>query len=147
MISFPRSLIPDANILFSFFKSDSTRRHVFRDLLKHDVKFFDPRLIIEEILSEKGKIKRFSYINESEFLYLFNLLDKQIEKSNKDEFEKSITEARDIAPHEKDIPYFALALSLNMPIWSDEKAFKKQSKVKVLSTKDLLNLLSSTNSL
>ena len=42
------------------------------------------------------------------------------------------------APHAKDVPYFALALSLNCPIWSDEKSFKKQNKVEVYSTADVV---------
>ena len=32
----------------------------------------------------------------------------------------------------------------DFPIWSNEKAFKKQSKVKVFSTKDLIAFLSET---
>ena len=49
--------------------------------------------------------------------------------------------AREIAPHEEDIPCFALALALNSPIWSNEKEFKSQSRIKVFSTSDIVNLL------
>ena len=42
----------------------------------------------------------------------------------------------------KDDSYFALSLSKNkIPIWSDEIAFKKQSEIKVFSTKELLDML------
>ena len=51
-------------------------------------------------------------------------------------------EARALAPHIEDVPCFALALALDCGIWSNEKAFKKQSKVRVYSTAELLNLLS-----
>ncbi|MCK4476655.1 MAG: hypothetical protein KAU16_08005 [Methanophagales archaeon] len=47
-----------------------------------------------------------------------------------------------MAPHLKDVEYFALALKLDFPIWSNEKAFKKQSVVKVFSTPDLFSFLS-----
>ena len=47
-----------------------------------------------------------------------------------------------LAPHPKDAEYFALALRFVFPIWSNEKAFKKQSKVKVFSTSDLVSFLS-----
>jgi predicted nucleic acid-binding protein len=47
-------------------------------------------------------------------------------------------------PHLKDVEYFALALKLDCPIWSNEKAFKKQSRVKVISTKELISFLSQT---
>lgn len=142
MDALPKFLIPDANTLFSFFNINSARRHVFRELLKHNAEFFAPEFLIEEILSEKDKIKESSGIDESEFSYLFSLLNKQLNKSTKEEFEKFLTEAIELAPHIKDASYFALALSLNCPIWSDENAFKKQSKVDVFSTKKLLELLS-----
>ena len=144
MAALPRYIIPDANTLFSFFNVNSVRRHVFRELLKKDVKFFAPEFVIEEILSEKDRIKESSGVNESEFSYLFTLLNKQINKSTKGKLEEFLTEAVELAPHEKDASYFALALSLNCQIWSDEKAFKKQSKVEVFSTKELLELLSKT---
>ncbi len=47
-----------------------------------------------------------------------------------------------LAPHARDVQYFALALSFNAAIWSNEKAFKKQSKVKVFSTSELISFLS-----
>jgi len=51
--------------------------------------------------------------------------------------------ARPLAPHksDKDIPYFALALKLNCPIWSNEPEFKEQSKIKIFNTQDLRNEL------
>jgi predicted nucleic acid-binding protein len=79
-----------------------------------------------------------------EFSYLFRLLEIFLEKYSRKRFSEFLSEANKISPHggeTKDDPYFALALSLNCPIWSDEKAFKKQSKVKVYSTSELLKRL------
>ena len=58
-----------------------------------------------------------------------------------DEFLDKIPEAKELAPHLKDVEYFALALKLDCPIWAQEKAFKKQSKVKVFYTSDLVSFL------
>ena len=44
--------------------------------------------------------------------------------------------------HPKDVEYFALALRFDFPIWSNEKGFKKQTKVKVFSTSELISFLS-----
>jgi len=55
-----------------------------------------------------------------------------------------LSPANKISPHgeqTKDDPYFALALAFNSPIWSDESEFKQQSRVKVFSTKELVELL------
>jgi predicted nucleic acid-binding protein len=144
MALLPTSLIPDANILFSFFKSDSARRHVIKELLKKGTKFFSPEDALKELLSNKYKIIKFSGISELEFLYLFSLLDIFIEKFSMEEYSKFLPEANKISPHgseTKDDPYFALALSLNCAVWSDEIAFKKQGKVKIFNTSELSKLL------
>ena len=47
-----------------------------------------------------------------------------------------------LGEHLKDIPYFALALYLNCGIWSNEKRFKKQVRIKAVSTSDLISFLS-----
>ncbi len=52
-----------------------------------------------------------------------------------------LSEAKEIAPHKKDVPYFTLALAFNAGIWSDEKAFKNQTRVKVFSTEELKKIL------
>jgi len=140
----PEKLILDANILFSFFKMDSTRRHVFRELLKQDCELFSPEFVFEELLSIKERIKKFSCIDESEFSYLFDLLKKQITQSSEEEYKEFLQEANKLSLHEdaRDDPYFALALRFNFPIWSDEVGFKKQNRVRIFSTQDLLELLS-----
>ena len=50
-------------------------------------------------------------------------------------------EAFELAPHKKDVQYFALALKFDCPIWSDEVKFKKQSSVNVYNTSEVLELL------
>ena len=62
-----------------------------------------------------------------------------------DKYKKYLIDA-DKLIHKKDIPYFALALSLSLPIWSDETDFKKQSKIQIYNTKQLSELLSNEDS-
>lgn len=50
--------------------------------------------------------------------------------------------AESVCPDPKDIPYFALALKLGCPIWSNERKLKEgQSVVNVFSTEDLLEFI------
>ena len=49
--------------------------------------------------------------------------------------------AKAIAPHSGDAPYFALAMARNCPIWSNEKSFKRQKRIKVHSTSELALLM------
>lgn len=56
----------------------------------------------------------------------------------KEEIEPFIEEAEKISPDERDVLYFALALKLKCGIWSNDKKLKKQSKIKIYSTEELL---------
>ncbi|MBU4341532.1 MAG: hypothetical protein KJ928_02900 [Candidatus Altiarchaeota archaeon] len=57
------------------------------------------------------------------------------------EYEEFISRAKSISPDRDDIDIFALALSLNCAIWSNDKALKKQDVVKVYSTEEILGFL------
>ena len=136
----PSMLVVDANVLFSFFKYNSERRKLIELLFMSDVKLFTPSFAFRELLSDKQRIMKFSRINEVTFAYLFSLLEKVIEQFSKSSWEHLLNDASKLSPHEKDNPYFALALLLNSSIWSDEKAFKEQSNVVVYSTSDLFRV-------
>ncbi|RJS69154.1 hypothetical protein CW713_05800 [Methanophagales archaeon] len=46
-----------------------------------------------------------------------------------------------LSTHPKDVPYLALALKFNCPIFSGDKTLKRLSPVKVLSPKEVSKLL------
>lgn len=77
-------------------------------------------------------------INIGEFGFLERILQWRIEFVPVEEFKDFLKEAELVCPDPDDIEYFALALKLNCPIWSEDKRLKKQSKVKVFSTSELL---------
>lgn len=134
-------LIIDANILFSALIKDRTTRKI---ILFSDYSFFIPEFIFEELNKHKGIILEKAHISEEELKEVFNEI---IENSNiqiipKSEFNNNIMPAKEITPDPDDVHYFALALKLNCPIWSNDKDLKKQNNVKVYSTEDILNLLS-----
>ena len=138
----PKILVVDASILFSFFKHDSDRRRIIEGLPNFGCRLISPKFVFEELSNSKEKIKKFGKVNELAFTFLFSLLDMKIESFSEDSYKDFLLEAKKISPHSKQVtkddPYFALALSLNCAVWSDEKSFKKQSKVKVYSTSELL---------
>ena len=70
------------------------------------------------------------------------LLEPEFTMFSRQEYTDKLPEGLKLAPHTKDLEYFALALRFDFPIWSNEKAFNKQSKVKVFSTSDLISFLS-----
>ena len=82
----PENLIIDANILFSFFKSDSVRRHVIEELLNNDCKLVSPEFVLNELLSNKEKIIKFSGISEPDFEFAFSILEESIIPLPKEEY-------------------------------------------------------------
>ena len=142
-------LIVDASILFSFFNIDSARRLLIESSAIIGFKLISPDFAFDELADDKDEIQKYSKINELEFIILFSLLEKKIESFSQDVYRKFLPKANKISPHgkqAKDDPYFALALALNWAIWSDEAAFKLQSSVKLLNTKELLELLKKSKS-
>ena len=137
-------LIVDASILFSFFNPDSARRLIIESAHVHGFRLISPDFAFDELTNDKNEIEKYAGISELEFIIFFSLLEKKIETFSVEVYKEFLKEANKISPHDKqtkDDPYFALALALNCRIWSDEKAFKKQSKVKVYSTSELLKEL------
>lgn len=137
-------LIVDASILFSFFNPDSGRRLIIESSATLGLKLIAPDFAFKELAGDKGEIQKYSEINELEFIIFFSLLEKKIESFPEESYKDFMSEANKISPHgneTKDDPYFALALALNCAIWSDEVAFKKQSRIKVFTTGELFKLL------
>ena len=135
------SLVVEANIIFSALIKQSYNFKLLSVLGGLGIKLYSPEFVFEEIKKREEKILRFSKLNADELKFILDKLFKAIEIAPKSKYELFLDESKQIfSEHLKDAPYFALALSLNSPIWSDEKAFKKQSKVKIFSTSDLSKL-------
>ena len=72
------------------------------------------------------------------------LLEPEFKIFSRREYSVKLSEGLKLAPHPKDVEYFALALKFDFPIWSNEKAFKKQSVVNIFTTSELISFLSRT---
>ncbi|MHC1583600.1 MAG: PIN domain-containing protein [Methanosarcinales archaeon] len=157
-------LVVDANVLFSFFKKESkTRRLILNfeilepvtpsfcieELNKHKRRdasvakaMIESSFCIEELNKHKRLICEKSKLSDSEFEEVLNDLLISVKVFSLSEYRESLSDAKTISPDPDDIDLFALALKLNCPIWSQEKTFKSQSRIKVFSTFDLLSILS-----
>jgi predicted nucleic acid-binding protein len=134
-------LVLDANVLFSAFisKEGVTRKL----LLDNRLSLYVPEFLLEEsskylgVLSEKTALS---------ILDVRQLLDELYREANisvfaSPELEEFRKKAKQICPDPNDVEYFALALKLACPIWSNDKLLKSQAEVRVLSTRDLLYTL------
>ena len=100
-----------------------------------------PEELLEEVCAHKAEIIRKSGITKADFDILVSILLSNIEIVPEEEFGDLKEVAKSLVKHPEDSPFMALAISKNIPIWSDDKALKEQPNVRVLSTTELINLL------
>ncbi|MCK4736435.1 MAG: hypothetical protein KAT65_28535 [Methanophagales archaeon] len=135
------SVIVDANKVFAAFIAEG----IVHDLLfSGKFKPVGPEKLLEEVEKHKEEIAEKAEKKLEDIELAIKLLEPEFEIFSRLEYTARLSEGLKLAPHPKDVEYFALALKLDFSIWSNEKAFKKQSKVKVFSTSDLISFLSET---
>ena len=131
-------LVVDANVLFSFFKKGSPTRGF---ILSHpELELFTPVYVFEELDEHKGEIESKSKINDMVFELTKKELLTYVDLLPLSKFKKFWEEAKRVSPDPDDAEYFAVALALDCAIWSNEKRLKRQARVKVISTRGLIEL-------
>ncbi|MBU0979360.1 MAG: hypothetical protein KJ709_01015 [Nanoarchaeota archaeon] len=131
-------LIIDANPLFSALIKEG---YTVRIIVNADIQLFAPEFLFDEFLEHEEEILRKTKRTAQELRDLLENLREVIHVVPRREFESFIEEAKKLTSDEDDVPYLALALKLGFPIWSNDKALKRQDKVKVYSTEGLVERL------
>ncbi len=131
-------LIVDANVIISVLISSAgkTCELFFSDKLK----LYAPEYLLEEIEKHESEILDKSKLSKLDLEVTLSLVSSNIEFIPFSEFKDFITKGNEICPDPNDAEYFALALKLGFPIWSNDKKIKEQNFVKVLSTSELLKM-------
>ncbi len=131
-------VVADTNVLFSFFNERSSVREIS---LSGVVLLYSPSFALAELERHKDDImKRFS-LDESRFNVAFGLLKSTVEFVPEEAYADAIPRAKDTSPDPDDVDFFALAIKLGLPLWSNDRKLKAQSDVRVFSTKELVALL------
>lgn len=104
---------------------------------------YTPEYFFTELENHLAEISHRSRLEEQQLKTLLDLLFERIRSVPKEEFRALLPKARKIIHHidPDDVPFFALALSLDLCIWSDDAALKKQTKVKIWSTEEVIKRL------
>jgi predicted nucleic acid-binding protein len=127
----------DANILFAALIKDSFTLEL---LLYDRAQFFAPEFVLQEFHEHKIEILKKTKRNPEDFEYVLGYLEERITIVPKDEYADMMEKAEKFSPDPDDVPYLALSLKLDIPIWSNDRDLKeKQNTVKVYSTKDIIN--------
>ena len=133
-------LVIDANILMSMLISGSKR-----SVLLDKVELFAPEFLLGEIWKHEKEIQEKSKLSLEDFRLALEILVSKIHFIPFVEFSLFIQKAADACPDPDDVEYFAVAIAFSCPLWSNDKRLKSQSEVRVLSTSELLQLLSTRN--
>ena len=131
-------LVLDANILFSALIKDSLTAEL---IFNEDFKLYTCEFIIEEFFKYEKEIMKKTHRAREQFITIMHQLKDIITVIPKEEYSHLLVEAEKFSPDPKDIMYFALAMKLNGSIWSNDKLLKKQDKVKVYLTSEIMQLV------
>ena len=132
-------LVIDANIVISAALNieGKTREIIFLE----NIELLAPDFLLSELNEHKLELIEKSVVSEEELnLAIYTILSK-VRLIYYSEFNSFLEKAKKICPDPDDEEYFALSLSLDIPIWSNDKDLKEQNVVKVISTKELIEML------
>jgi predicted nucleic acid-binding protein len=131
-------LVVDANVIISSLISHKgkTCEMLFSDKLN----LYIPEYLLDELKRHKEEISTKSGLSFEKIDLLFSLISLNFKVVPLSEFKEFIKKASDICPDKDDTEYFALALKLNCPLWSNDKRLKQDS-LKVLTTSEVIKLI------
>ena len=115
-------IVIDTNIIFSILLTPNSKlRIIFFD---ENHEFYAPNFILNELSKHKNKLLKYSSLSRSEFDELLYQLFKNINLIDENflSFEnrkKAYQFCKNV--DEDDIPFIALSLELNIPLWTGDK--------------------------
>ena len=131
-------LVADANELFIALISRRKNLDLF---FNSDLELVSPKFVLEEFNEHKEEVIKKSGLNKEEIEAFVELLSERINFFDKEEYKDFIQPASEITQDLDDVDYLALALKLNCPIWSEDKHFKMQNKIKIYTTREIIEKL------
>ena len=132
------NLVVDTNRVIAALLKDSSSRKTIKNV---DYAFITPDFSLEEINKYKTVLCKKSGLTEEDFDILLTLIFSTIEIIPKSDYKDFIGEAEKLIGERdaKDIPFLALAIAKKVDgIWSDDKDFLVQSRIKIYKTVDLI---------
>jgi predicted nucleic acid-binding protein len=132
-------LVLDTNIIVSFFRQNPVN-FIISNSKSLNISLYCSPYNIKELEENEKEILKYGNINKKQFKEKLANLLSLVKLVPEDDFKNLKEKAKNISPHDKDIPIFALALHLESLIWSNEPAFKNQNEIKIFSTRDMIEL-------
>ena len=131
-------LVVDANIVVSaILKKSASRSLLFNRLLK----LYCPAFVLSELEEHKDEFKKKLNCDEKTFREILRLILSRITLIETGEYVKNLDAARAISPDPDDVPYVAMALTMNCGLWTRDKKLLNLTQVKTVDTRNLIDLL------
>jgi len=127
-------IVLDTNIIISAIIKNSLTRKL---ILNKKFELLVPSFSLSEINKHKEEICKKAKISPKQFYILLEKLFNYIKIVNSVFYDNFIKKASKLIKDIYDVPFVACALALNCPIWSDNKHFKQQNKIKIFTTKEM----------
>ena len=125
------SIVIDTNLIFAALIPQSSK---IRDILfDESMVFYAPNFLITEIYKHKDRLIKMSKLTESEFyLYFSGIIERvrfiSTDVIGKESRQKAYVLCKDVDI--KDISFVALAIDLNLKLWTGDQKLKKGLKEK-----------------
>lgn len=124
----------DANILFStLIRKGLTRKIWFGP----EMNLYAPRFLLVEFQKYHGFLQKKFRGTDEEFKLLSQKLLSQVKFVPDQELNPFLPAAASLIKDPKDWLYLACALKEDTVIWSNDKGFKKQGRIKIFSTTEM----------
>lgn len=124
-------LVLDTNIILSALIKNNLSRKIITTL---DLEFFTPSFALSEIVKYRKYVCKKTSITEKQFDLLFNKIFEYVKIVPLIYYKDYIPQSLNLIEDRKDVSFLACAIALNSNIWSNDKHFKKQKKIKVFTT-------------
>ena len=134
-------LVVDANVLLASLLKKAITREL---LLDSRLTLCAPEHLLSETsrhLAKSASLRKRIFLSNEEIQRLFEILTMNIQTIPKQSYYRFFSRALTLAPHKEDAPYLAVALSREIPIWSNDRGLKNQNVVKIYTTAELLTVL------
>ena len=129
-------LIVDANIIFSALIKEGITAEL---LVDSRLELYSPLYVLDEIAEHKDLILRKT--ERQDITLIFDHLCAIINTVPRHNYESKMRHASGLSPDPDDTEYLALALLLDIPLWSNDTALMRQTDVEIVSTNELIALL------
>jgi predicted nucleic acid-binding protein len=133
-------LVCDTNIVFSALIAGGKTREL---ILSDETELYAPEFFFSELDNHRHEIEEKSNLSEEQIGLLLNVLFKDTEVVPREEFEDELDLASQLigGTDPDDVPFLALALRLDVDIWTDDSDFEEQNEVTVWKTHELVRNL------